>query len=414
VEAHASSLLLLIPLFPLIGAFLNGMFGVRIQKTLGKQAVHTIAIAMPAISCVLSWIVFFQLRGLPEESRALAQVGWDWMHIGFVDARFAFWADPLTSMMLLIITTVGTLIHLYSVGYMAEETAYWRFFCYLNLFVTMMLVLVLGDNFLVMFIGWEGVGLASYLLIGFWYKDLGNAASGMKAFVVNRFGDACFVVGMFILFWGLQGTWEPKSKSAVQSTFTHGQSASLGGKTTKQEEDAIGARPATVGANAEGKFELEKPASTLTFNTLRTILDDPARREAFVGKTGWFGLPLVFWVCILFFLGATAQVRADPVLRLAAGRDGRPDAGVRADPRGDDGDRRRLHDRAAQLPLRAVTGRVHVRRVHRRERPRCSPRRWACSSTTSRRCSPTRRCRSSASCSSASAWARTGPASSTC
>ena len=115
---------------------INGFWGPKIQEKWGKKAVHTIAIAMPALSAIVAWIAFFKLMGLEPENRALSWVGWDWIVIGFVDARWAYWVDPLTSMMLLIITTIGTLIHIYSVGYMADEPAYWRFFCYLNLFIT--------------------------------------------------------------------------------------------------------------------------------------------------------------------------------------------------------------------------------------------------------------------------------------
>jgi NADH-quinone oxidoreductase subunit L len=295
VEAHPSSILLLIPLFPLIGAMINAFIGVRLQEKYGKRAVHGIAILMPSISALLSWIVFFQLMALSPESRALSQVGWDWMHIGFADARFALWADPLSSLMTLIITTIGTLIHVYSVGYMAEEPAYWRFFCYLNLFLTMMLILVLGDNFLVMFIGWEGVGLASYLLIGFWYKELANAGSGMKAFIVNRFGDAFFVIGLFALFWGLQGAWAETPHTAATYAYEAG---------AKHEEDAIGARPVL---HHEGQtIEVEKPHATLTFNRLRAIMADEKRVEEIEQKT-IFGLPLLFFVCVCFFLGATAK-----------------------------------------------------------------------------------------------------------
>ena len=115
--------------------------------------------------------------------------------------------DPLTLVMCFVVTFVGTLIHLYSIGYMREEPGYWRFFSYLNLFMFSMLVLVLGDNFVLMFVGWEGVGLCSYLLISFWYKEHKNAVAGMKAFVVNRIGDFGFMIGVFLLFWGMQGDW---------------------------------------------------------------------------------------------------------------------------------------------------------------------------------------------------------------
>jgi NADH-quinone oxidoreductase subunit L len=317
MKPEHNSLLLLLPLFPAIGALINGLFGLRIQKAFGKGAVHAIAIAMPAISCLLAWTIFFQLLGKPPEERAFTQVGWDWITVGFADARFAFWVDPLTSMMLLIITTIGTMIHVYSVGYMAEEPAYWRFFCYLNLFVTMMLILVLGDSFLLMFVGWEGVGLASYLLIGFYYKELANAAAGMKAFVVNRFGDACFVIGLFLLFWGLQGHWltpteghkldaAPSALAALEPDFVSDEGA-------RAAEDELGVRPFSKGeekaeAKAEGHAAHEEApvGSTLRFAKLREILESPERREALVGQEV-FGIPLVFLICLLFFLGATAK-----------------------------------------------------------------------------------------------------------
>lgn len=300
-------LLALLPVFPLIGAMINGFFGAKIQKQFGKSMVHGIAIAMPAISCVIAWILFFKLMGIqPESERALSWVGWDWIVVGYFDARFAFWVDPLTSMMLLIITTIGTLIHIYSVGYMADEPSYWRFFCYLNLFVTMMLILVLGDSFMLMFVGWEGVGLASYLLIGFYYKELANAASGMKAFVVNRFGDACFVIGLFLLFWGMQGAWvaptppgaaldaTPPLWAPLKPAFVYDAGA-------LEAEQALGAFQETPAVNNP-----TTPKATLVFHNLRKIFDDPTRREEITSKTVW-GMPLLFWVCVLFFMGATAK-----------------------------------------------------------------------------------------------------------
>ena len=126
---------------------------------------------------------------------------------GRVTVDLAFALDQLSMMMVLIITGIGALIHVFSIGYMADEPAYWRFFSYLNLFVFAMLLLVMGDNFAVMFFGWEGVGLASYLLIAFWYTDPEKAKAGMKAFVVNRFGDFGFIVGLLLLFWALGGAW---------------------------------------------------------------------------------------------------------------------------------------------------------------------------------------------------------------
>jgi NADH-quinone oxidoreductase subunit L len=115
----------------------------------------------------------------------------------------------------MIVTHVATLIHVYSVGYMADEPAYWRFFFWLNLFVFSMLLLVMGSNFVVMFFGWEGVGLCSYGLIGFWYEDVEKAKAAMKAFVVNRFGDFGFIIGLFVLFWSLSGSWAPQTNKYV-------------------------------------------------------------------------------------------------------------------------------------------------------------------------------------------------------
>ena len=301
---QANGLLALLPLFPLIGAIINGLFGIRIQAAFGKKAVHAIAIAMPAISCVIAWIIFFQLLGQEPNARAFSWVGWDWIVVGFVDARFAFWVDPLTSLMLLIITTIGTLIHVYSVGYMADEKAYWRFFCYMNLFVTMMLILVLGDSFLLMFVGWEGVGLASYLLIGFYYEDLAKAASGMKAFVVNRFGDAFFVVGLFLLFWGMQGTWVPPSArapGAEPSALAQLKPDYRLDAGALAAENAIRVNAPVPEVNAP-----QTPQGSLTFQHLRKSFDDPERRQSIVDRTFW-GIPILFLVCVFFFLGAAAK-----------------------------------------------------------------------------------------------------------
>ena len=121
-------------------------------------------------------------------------------------ADVAFRVDQLTATMMCVITGIGTLIHVYSIGYMddeADKDSVWRFFAYLNLFIFAMLLLVMGDNFLLMFVGWEGVGLCSYLLIGFWYENADYASAGKKAFVTNRVGDFSIVTGLFLLFWSL-------------------------------------------------------------------------------------------------------------------------------------------------------------------------------------------------------------------
>jgi len=126
---------------------------------------------------------------------------WSWIPVGTLQVDFAFQVDQLSAVMLLVVTGVGSLIHLFSIGYMKEDPGYARYFAYLNLFVFFMLVLVLGASFPVMFVGWEGVGLCSYLLIGFWFSEQANANAGRKAFIMNRIGDFGFMVAMFIIFW---------------------------------------------------------------------------------------------------------------------------------------------------------------------------------------------------------------------
>src|SRR6185295_6552232 len=125
---------------------------------------------------------------------------WSWIPVGTLQVDFAFQVDQLSLVMLLVVTGVGSLIHLFSIGYMKADPGYARYFAYLNLFVFFMLVLVLGANFPVMFVGWEGVGLCSYLLIGFWFSEKANADAGRKAFIVNRIGDFGFLVAMFLVW----------------------------------------------------------------------------------------------------------------------------------------------------------------------------------------------------------------------
>jgi NADH-quinone oxidoreductase subunit L len=208
---HAAGYLWLIPLFPAIGALVNSLLGTRIQRNLGKRWNHAIAIGMMTLSFLTALRALAQMVALPGNERFLQNTLWNMLSAGQLRFDLAFALDPLSMMMVLIITFIGTLIHVFSVGYMADEPSYWRFFAYMNLFVFAMLLLVMGDNFAVMFFGWEGVGLASYLLISFWYTDIEKAQAGMKAFVVNRFGDFGFLIGLFLLFWSLGGIWEPRA-----------------------------------------------------------------------------------------------------------------------------------------------------------------------------------------------------------
>jgi NADH-quinone oxidoreductase subunit L len=197
-------------LVPLIGAAINGLLGSHIQKRFGRPVVGVIACVPVVISFLLAVTAFVQLLGLEPDKRFLLDDMSRWIHIGSLKVNFAWWVDPLSSVMLLVVTGIGGLIHFFSWGYMDDEPSLWRFFAYLNLFMGAMLTLVLGDSLLTLFVGWEGVGLCSYALIGFWYKETANASAAMKAFVTNRIGDFGFILGMFGLFWILdahgQGT----------------------------------------------------------------------------------------------------------------------------------------------------------------------------------------------------------------
>src|SRR6185436_11446784 len=208
---HQASFLWLIPAFPLLGAAINATLGLRLQRKFGKLITSHIAIGAMALAFLTACAAFFSMVGLPSDQRFLINDLWTMFTAGDIKASLAFALDPLSMMMTLIITFIGTLIHVYSTGYMADEPAYWRFFCYLNLFVFSMLLLVMGDNFVLMFFGWEGVGLCSYLLIGFWYEDIEKARAAVKAFVTNRFGDFGFVLGLFLLFWAMGGSWEKRA-----------------------------------------------------------------------------------------------------------------------------------------------------------------------------------------------------------
>ena len=197
-ETVTANFLWLIPALPLLGVALNAVLGPR----LGRGFV---ALAGPGVvggAFAVSLAAFARLLSLPAGSSLLDSV-YPWISAGSLQLEVAFRVDALTSVMILVVTGVGFLIHVYSVGYMAHDEDFARYFTYLNLFTFSMLVLVLADNLPLLFVGWEGVGLCSYLLIGFWYTKDENADAGKKAFVVNRIGDAGFLLGMFLLFWNL-------------------------------------------------------------------------------------------------------------------------------------------------------------------------------------------------------------------
>jgi NADH-quinone oxidoreductase subunit L len=187
----------LIPLFPLLGFLINGLYG----KRLPKNVVGAIGSLAVGLSFLLTVSIFLEFLKLPEGTKAVEKVMYTWISAGSFQAQAGFLVDPLSLVMLLVVSGVSTLIHIYSVGYMHDDPGFYRYFAYLNLFVFNMLVLVSANNFLLMFVGWEGVGLCSYLLIGFWYEKKSASDAGKKAFVVNRIGDFGFLLGIFLIFW---------------------------------------------------------------------------------------------------------------------------------------------------------------------------------------------------------------------
>jgi NADH-quinone oxidoreductase subunit L len=199
----------LIPVLPGIGAAVNGLVGIR---SFSRKTAGLVACTMMAAALGLSLVAFWQLLALPPDGRAFDVVVAQWIPaiplatshgVAGFQVPWGFRLDPLSGMMILVVTGIGTLIHVYSTAYMADEPrgGVARFFCYLNLFCFFMLMLVLGNNFLVMFVGWEGVGLCSYLLIGYWYEKKSASDAGKKAFITNRVGDWGFILGVFLVYF---------------------------------------------------------------------------------------------------------------------------------------------------------------------------------------------------------------------
>src|SRR3954453_8312507 len=188
----------LIPILPLAGAAVNGLFGRRLSKPIiNAVAVGSVLLSFLWVMKVLSGLGMF---GHEAPEHAQIENYFTWIQSGPLNVGFDLAVDRLSAVMLLVVTGVGTLIHIYAVGYMSHEGGYYRFFSYLNLFMFFMLILVLGANYLVMFVGWEGVGLCSYLLIGFYFLEKFASDAGNKAFIVNRIGDFGFMLGMFLVF----------------------------------------------------------------------------------------------------------------------------------------------------------------------------------------------------------------------
>ena len=289
----------LIPLFPAIGAACMFFFGRKLQKS----AVSGICVGMVVLAFAWACLAVWQYTGYSADNpgKPFEKVMFTWLGTGDSSLSYVthggqtaqfradagFLLDPLSSIWLLFVTGVGMLIHIYSIGYMGHEGGYYRFFGYLNLFMFSMLTLILANNYALMFVGWEGVGLCSYLLIGFYFQRHSASTAANKAFIVNRMGDAGFLLGMFMIAWYF---------GSVQ--YTHGERA---------------------GAQREV----------------------PHRRSVDHGR-----VPVAV-------RRRVRQVGAVPAVCLAAGRDGRPDAGLGTDPRGDHGDGGRVHGGAVECAVRA-------------------------------------------------------------
>jgi|LNFM01.1.fsa_nt_gb NADH-quinone oxidoreductase subunit L len=226
VSAHPDRyfVLGLILLSPLLGAIINGFFG----KKIGREGVYITAVATVGMSFLFSLFAYFTLyrtthapvaEGAAHGPAQLSYLVWDWFRAptgaGVVQLKLRYVLDELSGVMLLVVTGVGTLIHIYSVGYMSHDEGYARYFAYLNLFMFSMLNLILGDSMVLLFVGWEGVGLCSYLLIGFWFTNTQYATAGKKAFIVNRIGDVGVILGMTILAWKTGGYEFSKIRDAL-------------------------------------------------------------------------------------------------------------------------------------------------------------------------------------------------------
>ena len=186
----------LIPIFPLIGFLINGLFGRRFsEKTIGWIGAGSVG-----ASFLVAVSIFLELLSMDPGSRSIQKIVYSWIWSGDLNVPIGFLVDPLSIVMIMVVSGVGCIIHVYSIGYMHGEIGFRRYFSYLNLFVFNMLILVSANNFLLMFVGWEGVGLCSYLLIGYYYEKKSASDAGKKAFVVNRVGDFGFLLGMFLIF----------------------------------------------------------------------------------------------------------------------------------------------------------------------------------------------------------------------
>src|SRR5689334_11134049 len=220
-----NELLWLIPALPLTGALILILSSGNLPRAVAG-AVGAGSVGLAAIVTIILGIDF-----ISGDHQPVHQVLWTWMNVDGFSPAFAFYLDSLSVVFIFVITFVGFLIHMYSIGYMADDAGFARFFAYLNLFVCSMLILVLADNLVLLYLGWEGVGLCSYLLIGFWYEEEKNGYAARKAFIITRVGDTAMAVGLFMLFLTFNTlniqeiltqapqTWTVGSQTAVIAAF---------------------------------------------------------------------------------------------------------------------------------------------------------------------------------------------------
>src|SRR5450759_219729 len=201
------TLIPLIPLLPILGFAFTALFGRRLQAKGGRAAAEIVPVGIVVVVWVIAMIVVVPAlqHAEPFGEAGLDMKLWTWIPAGNFTVDVGFHVDALTAALLIVVTTIGMLVHIYSIGYMAHDAGAWRFFAYLNLFMFSMLLLVLADNWLLVFAGWELVGLSSYALIGFWYPKRSAALAAKKAFIVNRVGDVGFALGIMAI-WVNTGT----------------------------------------------------------------------------------------------------------------------------------------------------------------------------------------------------------------
>lgn len=316
---HPTGALAPLLLVPLLGAVLSGFAGDRWQRRLGRRVPSIVGVtAMVVASALAVFVIAVELLPLPRGERVLHQTLWPLFSIAGVEVTFGLTLDSLSAVMILIVTGVGTLIHVYAAGYMKDEPSLGRFFAFLNLFVAAMLLLVLADGFVPLLFGWEGVGLCSYFLIGFWFRRPAAADAATKAFVVNRFGDWGLLLGVCLLVWGLGSTFteggaRPLRPRQVLVDTPGGAGIEL--KTRGERPRAANLREVPVGATLGFRGLAEQ--LTLEYGPAGqggkgiNVHGRPLAEALAAKRIG--GVPLLFVVCLLLFMGAAGKSAQAPL-----------------------------------------------------------------------------------------------------